>query len=194
MQGEEVQKLWACGRVSLAEAPLVEAPLSDGQLSAEPLPANQAAGLPAAVSPAAGELAAVGPAAAAERAVGVTVVVRTAAVLAVAQAASVLPEPPARAQPKQGQSPAILARNSLRPVAAGVPRSRVTSQFSPLIGVLILALVIVLEGGRAIRLLLGQIRAIWVAPAAGVRVHTGLLPPAVAVPVGVAGPAGSSCR
>ena len=155
-------------------------------------------------APAAVALAAVAPAAvdlpvAGERAVGAsvvaTVVVRTAAVLAVAPAAAVAPQPPPRAQPPQRQSPARLARNSPRPSAAGDTRSRVTSQLSPLIAVLILALVTLLEGWRAIRLLSGQIRAIWVAPAAGVRVHTGLFPPAVAVPVGVAGPAGpSSCR
>jgi hypothetical protein len=153
----------------------------------------------AAVAPAEVALAAVDLPVAGERAVGAsvvaTVVVRTAAVLAVAPAAAVAPQPPPRAQPPQRQSPARLARNSPRPSAAGDTRSRVTSQLSPLIAVLILALVTLLEGWRAIRLLSGQIRAIWVAPAAGVRVHTGLFPPAVAVPVGVAGPAGpSSCR
>lgn len=149
----------------------------------------------AAVAPAEVALAAVDLPVAGERAVGASVVVRTAAVLAVAPAAAVPPQPPPRAQPPQRQSPARLARNSPRPSAAGDTRSRVTSQLSPLIAVLILALVTLLEGWRAIRLLSGQIRAIWVAPAAGVRVHTGLFPPAVAVPVGVAGPAGpSSCR
>jgi hypothetical protein len=153
----------------------------------------------AAVAPAEVALAAVDLPVAGERAVGAsvvaTVVVGTAAVLAVAPAAPVAPQPPPRAQPPQRQSPARLARNSPRPSAAGDTRSRVTSQLSPLIAVLILALVTLLEGWRAIRLLSGQIRAIWVAPAAGVRVHTGLFPPAVAVPVGVAGPAGpSSCR
>ncbi len=183
-------------------------PLSDVPLSDEQPPVNQAAGLPAAVwsavvlsaavspaavAPAAVALAAIGLPVAAERAVGARVVVRTAAVLAVAPAAPVPPEQPPRAQPQQGQSPARLARNSPRPSAAGGPQSSVTSQLSPLIAVLILALVTLLEGWRAIRLLSGQIRAIWVAPAAGVRVHTGLFPPAVAVPVGVAGPAGPSC-
>ena len=176
------------------------------------VPAPTGAALPGAAlsdvassdAPAAVALAAVAPAAvdlpvAGERAVGAsvvaTVVVGTAAVLAVAPAAPVAPQPPPRAQPPQRQSPARLARNSPRPSAAGDTRSRVTSQLSPLIAVLILALVTLLEGWRAIRLLSGQIRAIWVAPAAGVRVHTGLFPPAVAVPVGVAGPAGpSSCR
>ena len=152
----------------------------------------------AAVAPAEVALAAVDLPVAGERAVGAsvvaTVVVGTAAVLAVAPAAAVPPQPPPRAQPPQRQSPARLARNSPRPSAAGDTRSRVTSQLSPLIAVLILALVTLLEGWRAIRLLSGQIRAIWVAPAAGVRVHTGLFPPAVAVPVGVAGPAGPSCR
>ena len=149
----------------------------------------------AAVAPAAVDLPVAG-----ERAVGAsvvaTIVVQTAAVLAVAPAAAVAPQPPPRAQPPQRQSPARLARNSPRPSAAGDTRSRDTSQLSPLIAVLILALVTLLEGWRAIRLLSGQIRAIWVAPAAGGgRLHTGSFPPAVAVPVGVAGPAGpSSCR
>ncbi len=77
------------------------------------------------------------------------------------------------------------------PVAAGASRLSPPSQHSPLIGLLILALVTLLEGWRAIRLLIRQIHAIWVAPAAGGgRVRDGQLRPAVAVPVGGGGGGG----
>lgn len=155
-------------------------------------PATALLHLPAVPAPT-GALAAVGLPVAAEQAVGANAVVLTAAVLAVAQAEPGRPEPPARAQPKQGQSPANLDRNSPRPCAAGIARSSATSQLSTLIGVVILAVVTLLEGWRAIRLLIGQIRAIWVAPAAGVRGRCGPFQPAVAVPVAVAGPVGPSC-
>ena len=154
----------------------------------------------AAVGPAAEALPALGaPPGAAEPVGGATAGERTAVVLATGAQETGAHETVAHktvAQAAAVQATALQAnaaaatfhRTHPWPVAAGASRLSPTSQHSPLIGLLILALVTLLEGWRSIRLLIRQIHAIWVAPAAGGgRVRYGQLRPAVAVPVVVGG-------